>query len=289
MIIDEKFKGHKLFEGRSVLIATMHKKEAVIAPLLENELGVKCIANTGLNTDKFGTFSGEIERKYPPLETVRIKALAALGLSNETLVIASEGSFGSHPSSPFIPANEEFIILIDTLNKLEFVGRHFTVNTNFSQRDVKSLMDLEEFKKNIGYPEHGLILKIKNDNITNSIYKDFANDIELVSQINTALKKGFTISAETDMRAIYNPTRMLSIEQAVIDLIKNIKSLCPECNTPGFVIREVNAGLRCGICHSPTKSAKSFMYRCQKCEYSTVLSREDKKFEDPTYCDFCNP
>jgi hypothetical protein len=289
MFVKEISNDHQLFDGRTVLIATMHKKEAIIAPLLEKELSVKCMTTSELNTDHFGTFSGEIARHYPPLQTVRMKALAALQLHNETLVVASEGSFGPHPSSPFIAANEEFVILLDTLNGFEIVGRHFTVETNFRQQDIKSLKELEAFKKNIGYPAHGIILKIKDFNDKNSIHKDFTSINELNSHVSAALDKGFSISAETDMRAMYNPTRMLAIEQAVIDLVKNIKSPCPKCKAPGFVIREVNTGLPCTLCHLPTKSAKGFIYRCQKCDYSEVRLTEGISFEDPTYCDFCNP
>ena len=39
------------FKGRNLLIATMHKKETVIAPVLEKMLGVKCITAEKINTD----------------------------------------------------------------------------------------------------------------------------------------------------------------------------------------------------------------------------------------------
>lgn len=73
-----------------------------------------------------------------PLETVRLKAFKALEWSNESLGIASEGSFGPHPSNPFISANEELIILVDTKNNLEIVGRYLTLHTNFSHREIKN-------------------------------------------------------------------------------------------------------------------------------------------------------
>jgi len=51
------------FKGRSVVIATRHRKEAVIAPMLERGLGVHCLVSHDLDTDRFGTFSGEIARQ----------------------------------------------------------------------------------------------------------------------------------------------------------------------------------------------------------------------------------
>jgi hypothetical protein len=50
-----------MFVGRNLLIATKHEKVKVIAPILEKELGVKCFVLKGLDTDKFRTFSGEVE------------------------------------------------------------------------------------------------------------------------------------------------------------------------------------------------------------------------------------
>ena len=52
-----------MFEGRRLLIATKHKKEQVIAPILEEGLGVQCFVPENYDSDIFGTFSGEIDRK----------------------------------------------------------------------------------------------------------------------------------------------------------------------------------------------------------------------------------
>ena len=285
----KKLNGHHIFDGRTVVIATMHEKEKVIAPILEKELSVKCKTISNLNTDKFGTFSGEVERKDSPLQTVKSKALAALDLCNETLAVASEGSFGPHPSSIFIPANEEFIFLIDTKYHLEIVGRFFTLTTNFNHRVITSMKALDVFKTDIGYPEHDIILKIVDSNHVKHIYKDFDSTKALEAKVQEALQRGQTIKAETDMRAMNNPTRMHSIENAVINLIKNIKSHCPECNAPGFAIQEAILGLPCELCNRPTKSAKAYRYHCQNCDYSFKRDNEGLYFEDAMYCDFCNP
>ncbi|HSW67166.1 MAG TPA: hypothetical protein VLH16_01155, partial [Bacteroidales bacterium] len=66
------------FEGRKAVIATKHKKETVIAPWLELELGLICSTPENLNTDLFGTFSGEIERVDDPITTMKKKCLMAI-------------------------------------------------------------------------------------------------------------------------------------------------------------------------------------------------------------------
>jgi hypothetical protein len=58
-----------MFKGRSLVIAT--KKEKVIAPLLEEALGIVCFVPEDFDTDTLGTFTGEIERKLDPISTAR--------------------------------------------------------------------------------------------------------------------------------------------------------------------------------------------------------------------------
>lgn len=50
---------NKLFKGRKIIIATKHKKENVIAPLLIKYLNLECTVNEELDTDEFGTFTGK--------------------------------------------------------------------------------------------------------------------------------------------------------------------------------------------------------------------------------------
>lgn len=70
-----------MFKGRNLLIATKHEKEKVIAPILEKELGVKCVVATNLDTDALGAFTGEVERKDDPVTTARNKCIMAMELA----------------------------------------------------------------------------------------------------------------------------------------------------------------------------------------------------------------
>jgi hypothetical protein len=284
----KKFKGSSIFKDRTVIIATMHGKEKVIAPILERELGVRCHTDSGLNTDVFGTFTGEIERKDTPMATVRAKALAALAQTDETLVVASEGSFGPHPENFFIPGNEEIVILIDANNEIEVAGKFLTQKTNYNHSEIQSLADLEAFLNKIGYPEHRVIIRAQDADNQIKILKNFKSYRVLKSRVRKLMAMGIVVQVETDMRAMNNPTRMIAIEQAVIDLLKNLKSLCPECHTPGFTISEGISGLPCSFCGCPTKSTKAYLYGCKKCLHTCKRPKANVAFEDPMYCMYCN-
>jgi len=83
-----------MFRGRKLLIATRHGKEKVMAPLLRDALGVKCFTSDKVDSDMFGTFTGEVARIGNPVETLRNKCRHFMEKCGADLAIASEGSFG---------------------------------------------------------------------------------------------------------------------------------------------------------------------------------------------------
>lgn len=278
-----------MFQNRKLLIATKHKKEIVIAPILEKELGVTCFVDENFDTDILGTFTGEIERELDPISTAREKCQRAMKANNCDLGIASEGSFGPHPSLFFINADDEFLIFIDSLNKIEVIVRELSTSTNFNGKQVQSQEELFEFANQIGFPSHGIILRNSKDSNTD-IHKGIT-DIDVLKKSFEQLNAKFnSVYAETDMRAMFNPTRMNLIEKAAQKLVQKIKSTCPQCQMPGFGITDVYNGLKCSLCGSPTKSTLSYIYTCQYCQFTKEeMYPHNKTTEDPTYCDYCNP
>jgi hypothetical protein len=91
------------YHKRIIALATKHQKEMAIAPSFQRLLGASIIVPNGIDTDLFGTFSGEIEREGTMLEVVKKKARLAIKVSGHPLALASEGSFGTDPSCPLFP------------------------------------------------------------------------------------------------------------------------------------------------------------------------------------------
>lgn len=278
-----------MFCGRTLLIVTKHKKELIIAPILEKELGVKCIVTNDFDTDKLGTFSGEIERTGTPIETAKNKCILASKNTGYDLVLASEGSFGPHPFLYFVPSDEEILILIDKTNNLEFQVKELSTDTNFNGKEITNEQELIEFANICKFPSHGLIIKSSKGEYNNFI-KGIQDWDQLINYFNKNIKDGSSVYVETDMRAFCNPTRMKIIENATIKLVEKIKSVCPNCQTPGFGITDIRDGLPCSLCGRKTRSILSYIRTCQKCAYTQEeMFPKGKKEEDPLYCDFCNP
>ncbi|MEO1373817.1 MAG: DUF6671 family protein [Cyanobacteria bacterium J06635_10] len=282
-----------LFRNRVAVLATMHKKERVIAPLFEKELGIKVTVPQDFNTDKFGSFTREIERSGSQIEAARLKAQKVLLFTGEGLAIASEGSFAPHPSLPYISCNREIVIFIDRENNLEIIGEELSTDTNHSHMKVRDIKQAFEFAEKVGFPEHGLVVMLnERPKKSDEIIKGITTEAELVEAVNNGLTKSLngSVHLETDMRAMYNPTRMRNIEKATCNLLEKIHSLCPKCFTPGFDVVQRIQGLPCEWCSAPTTLTKAVIYKCQKCGFrKEKLFPDGKQFADPAQCMYCNP
>jgi hypothetical protein len=280
-------KKNNFFSGRNLCIATKHGKEKVIAPLLEKHLGVTCFVAPNLNTDELGTFSGEVDRKLSPLETARAKCLMAMDVSKCDLAVSSEGTFGPHPIIGFIPSDHEIIFLFDKKNNVEIHESELSTETNFNSKEVKTFSELKSFAKSILFPSHALILKAPKNSI---IHKDITSWKVLEEKVESLIQIEKSITAETDMRAHNNPSRMKVIQSCTEKLISTILQKCPSCHFPGFGITQKKSGLPCSLCGLPTRSILEHEYSCKKCSFKKIiLFPNNKQMEDPMYCDYCNP
>lgn len=281
-----------LFINRVGVLATKHHKEKVIAPILE-ELGIQVIVPHNFDTDLFGTFTREVERAGNQIAAARLKAEKALTVTGETLGFASEGTFSPHPAVPFVACNKEVVILLDTANELEIVGQEFSTETNYSHKVIKSVPEADAFADQVGFPEHGLVVIIDPSSKNNAeIIKGITSKEQLWEAVTFALNKSPDGKAhiETDMRALYNPTRMKNIAKATHDLIRKINNLCPKCSCPGFDLIARKKGLRCACCNLPTELILALIYKCKKCDFTQEILFPDKlEKSDPSQCIYCNP
>ncbi len=279
----------KLFKGRQLAIATMHGKEQVIAPILEKALGVKTILPKDFDTDFYGTFSGERARDLDPFETAKAKAKSACAQTGCTVAVASEGSFGPHPTLYFMPADDEVMVLVDLENDICIKARVVSTETNFSGAQFYDLPSVKEFAEKIGFPKHALILRKEAEDVE-GLVKEIDSWTLLVTHVLGHLSRYGSLFVETDMRAMHNPMRMKVIEEVTHKLVEVIKDDCPRCKTPGYDICEVVQGLPCNACGSPTKSTLAYQYKCKSCNYSSIKEFPNgKEFENPQFCDCCNP
>lgn len=277
------------FSGETVYFATKHSKEKALAPVLE-KLGLKCI-RADVDTDQFGTFSGEIERAGSVRETLRLKTSAAgKAFPDARFLMASEGSFGPHPLIGFLQSDHEALLFVDRKLKTEIYVEEISTETNHSEIEFGPRDNLQEFLNQIGFPEHGIIVKIKGNK--EIVFKDNRT----YQAVGQAIIDAFLVSKEpkiilsTDMRANFNPSRMKVIEKAGQKLVDVLNSFCPECQTPGFSISRGIPGLPCEECGQPSRISKDVLWSCVNCNYSIQKERPDGVVKiSASDCEYCNP
>lgn len=279
---------HPLFAGRTLAIATQHKKELILSDKLERKLGVKCAVPKHVNTDRLGTFTGEIERTLSPVDAAHQKCKMAMHELGCDLAIASEGSFGAHPAIPFCQANEELLLLLDTKHNLELKVSELSTETNFSGAAVLNLKQVYDFALAVGFPSHGLILRPYQHGPV-GIVKDIHTWQYLCEVFTHMMEEHGSAYVETDLRAMHNPTRRKVIARALDKLMALIDSQCPRCKMPGFAEGTVNRGLPCRACGSPTRAVISVSKLCKHCGNEEMILLPHGEYEDPMYCDRCNP
>ncbi len=278
------------FCDRIAVIATMHRKEFAIAPILQASLGVRVTVAQDFDSDLFGTFTRDIERPANQVETAKLKAEKALELVAADLAIASEGSFFPHPMLG-IPYNREIVLLLDQKHNFTVYGEFLSADTNFRHREISSYEQAYDFALKVGFPDHAIVLmQDAKTSAKESIYKGITSEDLLKESVHELLKQSPLIHIETDMRSLYNPTRMSNIAKATEDLVRKLQQFCPNCNFVDFDVMDKIKGLPCELCGLPTQVTRAHVYRCDRCQFQQeVLFPDEVQTADPMYCSYCNP
>jgi hypothetical protein len=275
--------GARPFAGQVALIATLHGKDRALAPTLE-QLGFEVRAAAGLDTDRFGTFTGEVERTGTMLDAARDKARAAFSLSSKAdWIIASEGAFGPSAVIPMLAEAKELLLAWRPGDDLEVTALHASFETNFAHLDDPDAARLDAFLKRAGFPHHAVIAKAGGAILA----KGVTDRAALGALIAGAAAP---VRIETDMRAHLNPTRMGEIAKAADALAKRLAVSCPACAKPGFGLSRVERGLPCSACGTPTERVVAEVRACPACHHENHHLRADGLTKaDPGECPVCNP
>lgn len=280
------------FSDRTLGVATLHEKERVIGPALMRVLpldGFRAIE--GIDTDRFGAFSGEVDRALDPLGTCIAKAKHGAEVSGMDLVIASEGSFGPYPPAPFMSCDEEILVLFDARDGTVFTHRHVSLETVHDGEAVSTIRDLLAFAERMKFPTHRLVIRPREKwRQGDPVYKGLGDRARLLELADALLKTAGSCWVETDLRAMANPTRMQVIAQTADRFAKELAATCPACHECWFRITEALPGLACELCGWPTESVRAYRRSCRSCGHSFDVPRPDGKVtEDPGHCQHCNP
>lgn len=271
-----------------VVLATKHAKSIAIAPPFWEVLQATVLEHI-IDTDQFGTFSGEIDRVGSVIECARKKCQQVFKLTADKadFVLSSEGSFGPHPFIPFLPVNHELLYFIDRKRGFELHLSHVSEITNYQSKLIHSLKELDELIKAAQFPSHSLILRPEGQ--VDQIIKGVNCLADLETAFTKCLKASSSgrVHVETDMRAHCNPTRMAVIKELAFKLANRLATLCPDCKCPGWGEVDEESGLECSVCQLETNLIKCKIFGCVRCSYKEKFPVMKKA--SPTFCQNCNP
>lgn len=262
----------------------MHEKLPLIAEPFMSALGL-AVHNASVDTDVFGTFSGEKKREDSPVMTAEKKARAGMALTGVHLGIASEGTISSSHFVPLV-ADHEIVVFVDDREgfvvaeseiSYEIVTGHWVTDSAPSSEELLAA----------GFPEHGMIVHgLERDG---SIFKGIHSHAELEHAIALCKNEGNSqVVVQSDLRAHHSPTRRPTINKAAQKLANRLLRTCPACNCPGWGEVDILRGRTCSLCKQPTRNQRATIEGCPRCDYRTSTHFIEESIE-PMYCEFCNP
>lgn len=270
----------------------MHGKEEAIAPALMSALGLLVAPAPGLDTDQFGTFSGEIARHGTMIEVAVRKARLGMSAIGLPLGLASEGTFGPHPAIPFFPAGMELLVFVDDERGLIVHESFIADSTNFAHLIAAPGEPLDSFLELVGFLTHGLIVRPNAGDPFAALAKGIVERDRLDRAISEAANASPDGKArlETDMRAHLNPTRMRSLALLAERLARRLARSCPTCGAPGFGRAGSRFGLTCEDCGAPTEMVAAEVFGCSACDRREERPRSDGLLTaSARFCPECNP
>lgn len=282
-----KISAHFGYEGKTAYIVTKHAKAELIGPVLFEKLGIKLVT-VEADTDRFGTFSGEIERRRSQLQTALDKARLAKDLMNASLCIASEGTIGPDPTFPVLNSNIETIVFRDYTND-------FLIHQTLVSREIysfrtrlKSEGEVDEVINQLRLEDQAMIVKSSHEKI-----EFVQKGLKSIDDIRAAVAHAVSISGEAilepDFRAMHSASRRENIRKCAILLAEKISSTCPSCNRPGWSGSQGSEAKACVSCGGKrTTVPLGVKFRCDGCNH--IEDRNDvNSFCAAQYCLDCNP
>ena len=266
-------------------MASKHRKEVYLGGVFADRWGLN-VAAADVDTDVFGTFSGEIPRTSDVPTTLRRKVALAAD-SGADCVVATEGSFGPDPVLGWVPLHEEVLLWSWPKFGKELWVTHRSHDTNFSSCGEPDWGAVRRWAERIGFPCAHVILRRADGTVVAKGLGDWAMLERLWRETSAA--HGTPI-VETDMRADRNPRRQAALRALAFKTIEALEARCPSCGFPGFVPRPASPGAPCRACGAPTRLPRELRAECPECHAAqSHESPHQTQGVDPGQCDRCNP
>ena len=218
------------YAGTVIAMGTMHGKEQQVAPAFGTELGAIVIAPPGIDTDQFGTFTGEVARVLTPLAAATAKARLAMDAAKVPFGLASEATYDTWYG--MLAMHQEILVFVDDTRGIHVVEGVNIPDTPGSPKLVETAREAVGAARRFGFPEQGAVVKATVDDATQVYGKGITDMAALVDVVNAAMAAAddHRVVVEPDLRAHHNPTRREVLTVLSNQLAGRLATPCPVCS-----------------------------------------------------------
>lgn len=281
------------YHRADIAVGTRHGKQDQFAPAFRDILRARLITPAELDTDRFGTFTGERPRPGDALEAARAKARLAMQATGLPLGLASEASYGPL-GGPLATGgwtgHEEILLFCDAERGIEVLEGHRGALVPGLRRRIGEHDEVPD-ELLAALPQQGLIVRPAGTGVDpDSIVKGItdADTLRAALAWAVALSPQRLAVVEPDLRAHHNPSRRQVLVRLAGTLARRLATRCPACAAPGFGRVATEPGLPCRTCATPTPLPRCEIHACAVCAHRTDRP-VPTEWADATACPECNP
>ncbi len=279
--------GRSPYDGHTVVFATRHGKHRQVGDAFAG-IGLTVTAPADIDTDRFGTFTGEITRTSSPVDAARAKARLAADATAHPYTLASEASYAPLPMG--LPGHEELLLFTDTERGIEVIEIDRVLTTLPAAVRISDAAEAESFLAACGFGAQAVIVRPAAGGRPADTHKGITTRRRFTEALAAATRRSPDGRAvvEPDLRAMHNPTRQEVLRRLGRRLARRLATTCPDCGCPGFGRTGTRPGLPCAACGTGTPVIAADVHTCARCPHKTEMARE-ATFADPQWCPSCNP
>ncbi|CCE74171.1 DUF6671 family protein [Clavibacter nebraskensis] len=279
------------YRGATVVFATRHGKERqAVAPFREL-LDARVVAPEDIDTDRFGTFTGDVPRTGTPWRTALDKARLGVELTGVPLALASEASYGG---AWWAGMHHELLLFHDGTRGITLTEEASGASADPGARVVGSVDEALAAAARFGFPGVHAVA-VAGDAPRVVARKGLADPDALAAAVEELLgtgggpeRGGAPVRVGPDHRAHADPPRQRVIAGLCRRMAERLTRPCPDCRMPGWGLVDVERGLPCGLCGTPTAAVAADVHGCGACGATRAVPRAERAV-DPRWCDACNP
>jgi hypothetical protein len=271
---------------QTIAFGTQHDKARLVSPFFTviPELTLREVA---IDTDQFGTFSGDIPRVLSPYECALQKAKLAAQAAGTRYGLGSEGSIGVHPAMPFITSDVEHLVLWDEQEHVALtesvLGPIATVTGTYSSWD-------ECHTALSGHNFEGNFLICRSPDQSSVVVKGIRSEAELHEAFLACQAESGDqrVTVESDLRAMCSVSRQNNISAVAEKLAARLSRSCPSCEQWGWGLEKNLFGAPCSECGMLSPHAlREKVLVCEYCQFEHT--QESFAACSPAQCSVCNP